>query len=65
MAKKILKKILSGAKRGLKAKKQPPKGHMKPELVAISKKKKNPQKVLTAEGWKRAIEKERKPVLKK
>ncbi len=67
MAKKILKKILSKAKRGFKVRKQPPKRPMtKPEPIsATSKKKKNPHKILTAEGWKRALERERKPALKK
>ncbi|HSX12566.1 MAG TPA: hypothetical protein VLF61_03665 [Rhabdochlamydiaceae bacterium] len=38
----------------------------KPEPIsATSKKKKNPHKILTAEGWKRALERERKPALKK
>lgn len=65
MAKKILKKILSSAKKGVKAKKQPTKAPMKPELVSLPKKKKHPQKILTAEGWKRSVERERKPALKK
>jgi hypothetical protein len=67
MAKKILKKIFSKAKKGVKSKKQPPKAPMiKPEPIsATSKKKKNSTKILTAEGWKRAMEKERRPALKK
>ncbi|HSX03801.1 MAG TPA: hypothetical protein VLG76_03630 [Rhabdochlamydiaceae bacterium] len=65
MAKKILKKMLSNAKKGFKAKKVAPKAVMKEEVMPAFKKKKGSEKILTAEGWKRLVEKERKPALKK
>lgn len=59
MSKKVVKKILPKAKKEIKTKKPTPKVNMTEELV---KKKKNSQKILTAEGWKRRT---RKTVVKK
>lgn len=60
MSKKVVKKILSKAKKEIKTKKPSLKVKMTEEPV--SKKKKNSQKILTAEGWKRRM---RKTVVKK
>lgn len=59
MSKKVVKKILPKAKKEIKTKKQAPKVIMSEEPV---KKKKNSQKILSAEGWKRRT---RKTVVKK